>query len=377
MDQYTELSQEAFEYATFPTLTPQEAADWVKNSSCFRTLPEKLMKFYSGTPDEMKTLLRNGLGEIHNSPKERESIRKNVNNWFSKAKGMDDRTISRNYAIEICFILKLSLEQADEFLRSVNGERLHYRNICEFIAAYGLAHGLSYDQYIELQTSIESEYKDYDFSNTKSEIYTRLSANALLEQHNEDELREYIREHKDEFSNYHNTSYAYFTDMMKVLKNGGTDASVRELVTDNLYRKFVRKSKKLSAIAKSICAGWPDETSLSRIKSRELEVNRKLLILLYLASGGEVDRTDAWNEDDLEAFTLLDDAVEDEGESADFEAMRSQIDAMLVESGFAPLDPRLPFDWMVLFCMATGDLFDLDDRFEGFLTTMFGNEIQD
>ena len=68
--------------------------------------------------------------------------------------------------------------------------------------------------------------------------------------------------------------------------------------------------------------------------------------------------------------------LEDEAGDADFETLYTQINALLVDCGFAPLDPRQPFDWMVLFGMATGDLFDLDSRFEAVLGSLFGNDSQ-
>ena len=61
---------------------------------------------------------------------------------------------------------------------------------------------------------------------------------------------------------------------------------------------------------------------------------------------------------------------------ADFDAIRIQLDAMLTDCGYAPLNPRQPFDWMVLFGIATGDLFDLDERFETLLGELFGNAPQ-
>ncbi len=375
MEKYTSLSQEAYERAIFSSLTPQEAAQWITGASCFRTLPEKLLKFYPGTEEQLKTVLRTGFYELHPLQKERESLRKNLSSWFLEVKGIDNRTISREYALEMCFLLRLTLKQSNEFLRSVNGEGLHYRNLREFAAAFALNHGLTCIQYIKLLERLKIDEIEREQTGAVSENYTRANERVVKELNSEEELQVYILEHKQDFSDFHNTSYAYFMEMLEVLKHGGTDASVGELVEENLYRRFVRKNQKLSSIAKSIRAGWPDETHISKMKNREQGVNRKVLILLYLASGGEVSKTEEL-EENLDAFLLSNDSLDDAQEDADFEGLQAQIDAMLVECGFAPLDPRLPFDWMVLFCMATGDLFDLDERFGTFLETLFGNESQ-
>lgn len=44
---------------------------------------------------------------------------------------------------------------------------------------------------------------------------------------------------------------------------------------------------------------------------------------------------------------------------------------MLSSSGFQQLDPRSPFDRMILFCIAAGDLWESDDRLQKILTSIF------
>ena len=105
MQNYTELSQKAYDLAIAPGMSSRQAAEWLMNAASFQTLPEKLLKFYPGTPDDLQRLLRDELYRSHPDANERDSIRKNVRNWFTAAKGIDDRTISRPYALEICFIL--------------------------------------------------------------------------------------------------------------------------------------------------------------------------------------------------------------------------------------------------------------------------------
>ena len=47
---------------------------------------------------------------------------------------------------------------------------------------------------------------------------------------------------------------------------------------------------------------------------------------------------------------------------------------MLNSCGFLKLDPRSPFDWMILFCISTGDLWESDARLRTMLTEMFPEE---
>ncbi len=366
MNEYTTLSRAAFDQAVNTPMTPEMATQWIVESAHFRTLSDKLCKYYQGTPEEMKKHLRAGFNEHHADAKERDSIRVSINNWFSAPKGIDDRTISRPYAIEMCFILRLPLQKADQFLKDVCGEGLHYRDQHELAAAFAIENGLDYPAFAALDKRISAMPAPDEAPNENS--FTPTAAEALRHIGTEEDLLSYIAEHRADLSSFHNTAYAYFTDMIQVLTEEGIDLPIGKLVEENLYRGLVtQKSKKLTALEKSIRTGWPEETQLSKMKTREIDVTRKVLVLLFLASGGGLSL--AADEDEFDM-----DYTEDD--DRDFEGIRLELNAMLVECGFAPLDPRQPFDWMVLFGIATGDLFDLDQRMEGVLNSLFGNDLQ-
>ena len=89
-------------------------------------------------------------------------------------------------------------------------------------------------------------------------------------------------------------------------------------------------------------------------------MSRKTLILLFLATDG----TDS----DFDEF--------DEPESADdaFLSLYTRLDAMLNACGFPQLDPRNPFDWVILFCIASGDLWESDARLQEFLEKMYPSD---
>lgn len=378
MQSYTELSQRAYDLAVAPGMDSRQAADWLMHAAVFYTLPDRLLKFYSGTAEDMQRLLRDELYRSHTDARERDSIRKNIHNWFTPARGIDDRTISRPYALEICFILKLPLERADELMKAVASMGIRYRSPDEFVAAYALDNGLTYAQYTQLLAQLTAKGL-LELSRTEArESFTPVVAAALRKLHSVPELENYLRENRGDFSAVHNTAHAYLTDMLDVLQNEGTGATVSELVERNLYRRFVARHSQLSALEKSIRSGWPDESQISRMRAREIPVSRKTLILLYLASGGglSVKAPPGADDDDCDEYDeYIDDAYPPEGD-ADFDEMRLQLDAMLNDCGYSPLSPRQPFDWMVLFGIATGDLFDLDERFESLLGELFGNETQ-
>jgi hypothetical protein len=115
----------------------------------------------------------------------------------------------------------------------------------------------------------------------------------------------------------------------------------------------------LSALQRSIRQNWPEETVLSRMLHREADVTRKVLILLFLATDGGMGE---YGDDVI--------GVQEEGDA--FEDMRDRLEAMLADCSFAPLDSRVPFDWMVLYCMcAAEESMYIDGKVQRFLARIF------
>jgi len=114
----------------------------------------------------------------------------------------------------------------------------------------------------------------------------------------------------------------------------------------------------LSAMQKNIRAYWPDESTLSKMKNRLTDVSRKVLILLFVAVDGYED-------------TEYDDFEEEMSNEEQFEDMYQRLNNMLNSCGFAPLDSRIPFDWMILFCICSGKKDFIDARIERFLKEVF------
>ena len=92
--------------------------------------------------------------------------------------------------------------------------------------------------------------------------------------------------------------------------------------------------------------------------NRKTDVSRKALILLFLATDGGMDEEAFYEDEDAEEF---------------FEDAYSRMNGMLANCGFAPLDPRCAFDWMVLYCMCVDaeDSLLIDSRIHRFLEEIF------
>ena len=55
-----------------------------------------------------------------------------------------------------------------------------------------------------------------------------------------------------------------------------------------------------------------------------------------------------------------------------FDDVYGRLNQTLLDCGFATLDPRSPFDWMILYSICVQDMFDADIRMRMLFQTMFG-----
>lgn len=149
--------------------------------------------------------------------------------------------------------------------------------------------------------------------------------------------------------------------------------TVRDVLETYLYRSLVpgtekenaKKTDAFFAIRNSIRQNWPDEYTFSKMKNQKIDVSRKALILLFLATDGSNSVYENL-EDDEEAYT----------QEEAFEDIYTRLNLMLTSCGFAKLDPRSAFDWMVLFCISSGDLWESDERIQNMLIEMFPQETE-
>jgi len=145
----------------------------------------------------------------------------------------------------------------------------------------------------------------------------------------------------------------------------------RDILESYMYRQLVPVAKRgeprdksaFSAVQRSIRANWPDEVTISKMKSRELEVTRKVLILLFLATDGSESEFEELDEDE---DILTRDEI--------FMNVYTRLNRMLQSCGFQRLDPRSPFDWVVLYCIYVDDLWDVDSRLKDMLQLLFQGE---
>ncbi len=365
----TMLSRQAFGSAASADLSAGEAAELLRVVPA-RTFAEILAKY---APEAgRRENLTNGLCADDPS-RNRDSIDKKVRGWLN---GKYQPT-AREDLLELCFVLKLTADQADGFLAAAGEEGLHWRDPKELIYAFALRKGMRYPEAVSLAGCVT--LRGTNAPETGREPFTAVIRQEAAMLETEEELKQYLQDAEERLGAYHNTAYRQLTEYLALLEqpravSAGEEESftIRRIVETYLDSHFPSDwdRKKLDEKRREILAGWPDEVTLSRMKTGKTDVNRKTLILLFLATDGGDEITDDWEED------VYWDETEDENDSdADFRSSYIRLNRMLSTCGYRMLDPRNPFDWVVIYCMRVSSdpeaMEGLNERLSDMLDVLF------
>lgn len=435
----TVLSKEMFECA-MSIHSVKDALNILMSYRQFRTLKDILNAFANGA--DLRTALVDGLMSWQPTAV-RENVDRKVRNWLNGS----TTSIRKQDAFVLSRILKLSLEQTNEFLKMISGEGIHWRNPEDIAWCYAIVRDMEPAQILELLDRVEAigtmkkAKPDIPSDHFTQEVHDRLQS-VLSE--DTDTLIAVLESEWGRLGKFHNTSYQLFTQYMDLLKDGYLESDrsylydekkddLRTLKNENkekrakdqaerletarkeakergevflpdqpeyrltleyaagtpelivpeadsdqsileeyLYRKLVptrnqdEQNPVREALQRAIRQNWPDTASLSRMRKRQIDIPRKLLILLFLA-------TDGSNSDFSDE--LLDEQWDEElSKDETFLDIYTRLNLMLNSCGFQKLDPRSAFDWMILYCISTGDLWESDERIRAMLTEMFPRE---
>lgn len=396
METMTVLTKEIFQ-KTRTASSVAEAVDLLLNYEHFRTLGDVLRKF-SPAPD-LKQRLVAGL-QVWFPEDKAASIDRKVRNWLNGK----TLSVSKQDAYVVSRILRLTLEETNSFLSYAVGESIHWRSPEEIVWCYSIAQDLSPEQTRCLleraKTVVSFEGKPGSSTGNAytAEVFDKLQ--PVFSQ-DEDALLAFLKEEQHRLGTYHNTAYRLFSQYMDLLKKGYSDdgvealfkemnreekkkaqipvdgdiglhkselITVRDILETYMYRKLIpvqvrgstAAAEAFSPIQRSIRQNWPDEFSLSKMEARKQDISRKTLILLFLATDGtDSDFSEEADEDELETPDDL------------FLSIFIRLNMMLVSCGFPQLDPRSPFDWIVLFSITSGDLWESDARLQEILNSIF------
>ena len=374
MEQMTVLSSKMYQRA-IQVKTVSQAARILQETGNMRTLGDILRTHAKN--ENPKVFLVDKLSQV--TPElSRDSIDRKVRNWLNGR----TTSVSKHDAYILSRILDLDLEQTDIFLKQVTGEGIHWRNPEEIIWAYGISQNIDCARIFELHKKLAASGLKLSGKEKDTNHYTeqvRQKFQSLLCQ-SEEELLQYLRQEWASLGTFHNTAHELFKDYMELLESGDTDNWLNdaskmtsgEVLESYLYRKIIPAGKNasaslFSAMQRSVRATWPDETTISKMKHREIDVTRKVLILLFLATDGSNTEYEELDEDE---DILTRDEI--------FLNTYTRLNRMLHACGFQMLDPRSPFDWIVLYSICADEFWDIDQRMHDILQAIFpdGNDNQ-
>lgn len=374
----TVLSSQAFDAATTLNLTSEDARQLLLAVPA-RSFADTLARF---APEGVE---RQALVEAlcqNDSSRKRDSMDRKVRGWL----GGKYQPTAREDLLELCFVLKLGVEDADAFLAMTGDEGLHWRNPRELTYAFALRKGMSYPEAAALYERVKPP-EAFDDSAVPESSYTPQARQEAVQIETEDALKRYLREVGAKLGAFHNRAYQVFSELLDLLERPESAAqaaeeayTTRRIVETYLDRRLPADWDKarLDEKRRGILAGWPDEATLSRMKNRKTDVTRKALMLLFLASDGGDAPEDEWPEDED-----WDGELPDESNEAD-DAFRSsylRMNQMLSACGYRMLDPRSPFDWIAIYCMRVGDdpaaMEGLGERLSQMLDCLFAPEEAD
>lgn len=389
MSEEQAFTQQMYDMATARVLTLPQAVEALQRNARIRPLRETLAKYAKIPPEDGKALqafLTDAL--LAQSPQgtKRAGIERKVRMWL---KG-DVAALSKQGAVQLCFALKLSVEDGGSFLCRTCGEGFHWRDPVEIVYLFALREGLDYAGAQALEQEMRGKgLLELDGPGDPA-AYTEPVRAQAEQLGSAAELEDFLLQARGSLGSMHNTAYHLFREYLALLCGPVTpdglepadNLSVREVAAAYLHEKLIPRIQRragrdpeaqrqlLSAIERDIHQNWPDETALSKMLNRKIDVSRKALILLFLATDGDT-REGVLAEDEAELAYLEEDAEQPLGAEEGFEDLYLRLNAMLADCGFAPLDPRTPFDWMILYCMCVDESMLIDGRVQHFLTQLF------
>lgn len=427
--EYTYISSNNLTGIKSQALSPEELINFMENGFICRTFKDTITQFYieyenkKQEKGEVKRFLSARLSDM--TKISYDNMSRNVRNWMN---GIN--IPQREQLFQMCFALELDESRASQLLASISDTGIHYRNPEELVYAFGLRQKMSYGETVKLKNEIMEKYyqnkKDALSSekNREAKVYTRQIQRKFLDEvHTVEDLKQFFEENSGVFGKIHEAAYDEFMRMLKLLQNPETDfeaywmqylkentgyseeerqkeverikqdlkkKSVEEIIEEylrmyvpkNTSRKKTGEGKRnYTYLQRVIKKNWPSESIISKMKTKEMDVSRKVLLLLFLLTE-EFEVSDLINreqEDDI--FSDLDEGDEylsDLGEMEDandrMERRIVQLNLFLEAYGMNQLDPGSAFDCFVLYALKAsydGDEDNMGERFKSVLKLLF------
>ena len=322
-----------------------QTVEFLEKKVRYWSFSELLNKVYDGT-EPIQTRLIKKMSE-YEGVEDCDKVARKVRNW------MHDRNLpgNREEMFKICFALQLDLKKTERLLGATVDNGIHYRNPRELIYGFCLKKGEDYPKAremaeklwgeelpsgtLEYQEKLKDTCEDEDCSKMTSSI-----RNKFKRLETEKDLETFLKEYRTCLGFHHNTAYRKFMIMLQYLlfpkmENEGLpmekDYSVDRVVKEYLRMgmPYDKKSSGYTRLQKEIKRHWPTAKTINEMCRRKIDVDRKTLLLLYLATEGMI----VTEKEDRDKWVAM---------------HRRRIDLMLTECGMAVLDLHSPFDYLIM-----------------------------
>lgn len=335
-------------------ISAEEAAELLKQLDDIPTFGEAIRRFYPH--DDLKEKLTEAFSRVQGA--DRASVDRKVRNWL----GEKNAPQSREDIFLCAFTLGLNEQDTSYLLGICCDSRIHYRNPRELTYAFALRQGFSYEHAVELFESLPDPDQVITLPPT---VYTTAVCRSFELTADEAEFISAYLSHLPILGEFHNKAYSYFRHYMSVLLSPEEDAeeySVERVIEAYLTpaRTGGRNRQKLDGIQKIIRRAFPNATDLRSMLAKRMDVPRKLLLLLYMVTENSFD-------EDYDEFD--EDYVSPEER---FKQNWWGINLMLNDCGMPILEPRNPFDRLILYALNTENEDEsMLDRFDAIVSYLF------
>lgn len=366
--QYTKISERAWEKLAGQGMTPDEAISYFSSELRPRTFGNVLKALMEKKHMRQEQLLDRLL--LMRTQIQKDSLRKRIQIWLNGG----GQPSEREEWFQLCYALDLNEAEAKEFLCHCQEGGFHLREPREAGYLYCLRSGKTYQESRAFLDGIAGIDGPFPAAEKSAENYTRTVEDSFAQVHTDAEFLAFIQGNQLNFGTLHNTAYGYFCKFFDELVRPKGPCSAEEdeaysieQVVDTYLRMGLPSNRKTSGYSpkqKAIKRLWPNATAIKNMRNRKADVSRKVLLLLYLVTegldDGAIEESLGWEPLDR---------------TAQLEEHSWNIDLMLHECGYAPLDPRNPFDWLVLYSLGTdGETEAMSDRLASILTELFPDE---
>ena len=346
-DENNEFSTQLLEEKALGEYSLKRALKYVKEDIIIRDSGEELKKLVEEKNVSIKEL-KVRFGEV------------NISNWLR------GKTISREKAIELCFVLKLDIFEAEAFLQKICGhDWFHLRDYKDIIFYFCLSNELLYERAITLIEKyyfLDSVNPDQP-QDKRNQSVTNMIKQEITDYETEEELCDFLDCNQDLFGSLNNTAYKYFKQLFDKVQKKETEYHISELklmkyAGDNT--KYDSENVSFGEICEIMRIGIPYNLKKDHLTPLQQALyedapNRSTLVDTYNRKADKNGKIKQITRKPLIILWMMANEVKE------FMPRIMIINQILEECGMPKLDSKNPFDWIVINSLETDGIVRMEE----------------